>query len=117
MEPLGCGQASPIEERVGRNESRMRISLCNEVLGSLDFERQCALAAALGYDGLEIAPFTLGEDPTRLSAARKAALRRAAAEAGIAITGLHYLMRAPAGLSITSADAALRGRSYKPDGP
>jgi sugar phosphate isomerase/epimerase len=91
----------------------MRISLCNEVLAPRDFERQCDMAAALGYDGLEIAPFTLGDDPTRLSAARKAALRRAAIEAGIAITGLHYLMRAPAGLSITAADSGRRERSVE----
>jgi sugar phosphate isomerase/epimerase len=89
----------------------MRISLCNEVIGSLPFERQCELAAALGYDGLEIAPYTLADDPTKLSAAQAAQLRRAANDAGIAITGLHYLLRAPAGLSITSADAAQRQRS------
>lgn len=89
----------------------MRVSLCNEVIAELPFARQCELAAALGYDGLEPAPFTFGDDPTRLSAARIAELRRAASDAGIAITGLHYLMRAPAGLSITSADAAQRARS------
>src|SRR3954465_3504313 len=109
MEPPGCGQASP--DLRGWNESRMRVSLCNEVLAPLDFARQGALAAALGYDGLEIAPFTLGADPTRLSAARRVELRRAAADAGMAITGLHYLMRAPAGLSITSADPTARERS------
>lgn len=91
----------------------MRISLCSEVIAQLEFARQCELAAALGYDGLEVAPFTLSDDPTRLTAARIAELRRAAADAGIAITGLHYLMRAPAGLSITSADAALRARSIE----
>src|SRR5204863_2607245 len=74
---------------------------------------QCEVAAALGYDGLEPAPFTWNDDPTRLTAARVAALRRAAADAGIAITGLHYLMRAPVGLSITSADAAVRARSIE----
>jgi D-psicose/D-tagatose/L-ribulose 3-epimerase len=89
----------------------MRVSLCNEVIGGLPFERQCELAAELGYDGLEIAPVTLTDDPTKLSAARIAELRRAAADAGIAITGLHYLMRAPAGLSITSADAGRRERT------
>jgi D-psicose/D-tagatose/L-ribulose 3-epimerase len=89
----------------------MRISLCNEVIAELPFARQCELAAALGYDGLEIAPYTLSEDPTRLTAAEIAALRRAASDAGIAITGLHYLMRAPAGLSITSSDAAQRQRT------
>jgi sugar phosphate isomerase/epimerase len=89
----------------------MRISLCNEVIGELPFERQCAMAAALGYDGLEIAPVTLTDDPTTLGSARIAELRRAASDAGIAITGLHYVLRAPAGLSITSADNAVRGRT------
>jgi D-psicose/D-tagatose/L-ribulose 3-epimerase len=91
----------------------MRISLCNEVIAELPFAKQCELAAALGYDGLEIAPYTLSEDPTRLTTAQISALRRAASDAGIAITGLHYLMRAPAGLSITSSDAAQRQRTIE----
>jgi sugar phosphate isomerase/epimerase len=89
----------------------MRISLCNEVIAELPFARQCEVAAALGYDGLEPAPFTFGDDPTRLTPTQAAELRRAAADAGIAITGLHYLLRAPAGLSITSADKAVRERT------
>ena len=89
----------------------MRISLCNEVIAELPFARQCALACEMGYDGLEIAPFTLGEDPLRLSETALAEIRRAAADAGIAITGLHYLLRAPAGLSITSADPDTRART------
>ena len=55
----------------------MRISLCNEVIAELPFARQCEVAAALGYDGLEIAPYTLGDDPTRLTAEEIATLRRA----------------------------------------
>ena len=91
----------------------MRISLCNEVVAELPFERQCVLAAQFGYDGIELAPFTLGDEPHLLPAARRAALRRAAADAGIAITGLHYLLRAPAGLSITSADGNCRRRTLE----
>ncbi|WP_337876453.1 sugar phosphate isomerase/epimerase family protein [Elioraea sp.] len=89
----------------------MRFSLCNEVVRELSFPAQCALAAALGYQGIEIAPFTLGDEPHRLPAAEIAALRRAAAEAGIAITSLHWLLVAPAGLSITSDDPAVRRRT------
>jgi len=89
----------------------MRISLCNEVIAGLPFARQCELAAALGYDGLEIAPYTLSDDPTRLTAAQIVELRRAASDAGIAITGLHYVLKAPADLSITSADAAQHQRT------
>ena len=29
----------------------MRFALCNEVLASMSFERQCDYAAELGYDG------------------------------------------------------------------
>ena len=91
----------------------MRLSLCNEVIRELEFERQCALAATLGYAGLEIAPFTLAEDPTRLNAARVAELRRALAGAGLACSGLHWLLVAPDGLSITSADEAARARTLE----
>ena len=91
----------------------MRIALCNEVIAALPFERQCVFAAQLGYDGLEIAPMTLSDQPHRIPTARRAELRRAAHDAGIAITGLHYLLRAPEGMSITSADDVVRTRTVE----
>jgi len=90
----------------------MRISLCNEVLRDLPFAAQARLAATLGYDGLEVAPFTLdAEAPHLLPASRRAELRRIAAEEGAPITSLHWLLLAPAGLTITSGDPALRART------
>jgi D-psicose/D-tagatose/L-ribulose 3-epimerase len=89
----------------------MRLSLCNEVLRELDFPAQCALARTLGYDGLEVAPFTLSDEPVRLPAKRRAELKRIAADAGLAITGLHWLLLVPEGLSITSDDARVRART------
>lgn len=89
----------------------MRLSLCNEVIREMPFERQCAYAAALGYEGLELAPFTLGEDAYRMPAAERARIRRACAEAGLAVSGLHWLLVAPAGLSITTADGDVRART------
>ncbi|HEX2113344.1 MAG TPA: sugar phosphate isomerase/epimerase family protein [Alphaproteobacteria bacterium] len=89
----------------------MKIALCNEVLRNMEFAAQCDYAAALGYDGLEVAPFTLSDEPHLLSAEKRAALRRAATDAGIAVTGLHWLLVAPAGLSLNGPDAALRQRT------
>jgi D-psicose/D-tagatose/L-ribulose 3-epimerase len=86
----------------------MRISLCNEVIAGLDFARQCEFVRAVGYDGIEIAPFTLGDEPHRLAPARRAEIRKIAADAGVPITGLHYLMVAPKGLSITAVDAGVK---------
>src|SRR5262245_46995571 len=96
-----------------RRGHEMRISLCNEVVRELTFERQCAFARAVGYDGLEIAPFTLGPDPHLLAPSRRSAIRAAAAAEGIAITGLHYLLLAPAGLSITAEAGAPYTRSIE----
>lgn len=60
----------------------MRISLCNEVVRELDFAAQCALAKGLGYDGLELAPFTLSDEPERLPYNRRAELRKIADDHG-----------------------------------
>ncbi|NCY24009.1 MAG: sugar phosphate isomerase/epimerase, partial [Alphaproteobacteria bacterium] len=87
----------------------MEFVLCNEVVRDLDFAAQADLAASLGYAGLEVAPFTLDATaPHLLPAAERTRLRRLARDAGAPILGLHWLLVAPAGLSITSADAALR---------
>ena len=91
----------------------MRIALCNEVIAPMPFPAQCEYAAKLGYDGLEIAPYTLTEEPHRMGAAQIAAARSAAEDAGIAITGLHWLLVKPAGLSITARDEGTRKRTVE----
>ena len=89
----------------------MRIALCNEVIAPMPFPSQCEYAAKLGYDGLEIAPYTLSDEPHRLGSAQAAAARTAAEEAGVAITGLHWLLVKPQGLSISTRDDAVRKRT------
>ena len=89
----------------------MRIALCNEVIAPMPFPQQCEYAAKLGYDGLEIAPYTLSDEPHRLGSAQIAAARAAAGDAGVAITGLHWLLIKPAGLSISARDDAVRRKT------
>ena len=89
----------------------MRIALCNEVLGDMALERQCEYAAALGYDGLEIAPFTLSTSPEKISAADAAKIRATVEASGLVVTGLHWLLVKPEGLSLTDPDAAVRTRT------
>jgi D-psicose/D-tagatose/L-ribulose 3-epimerase len=89
----------------------MRIALCNEVIAPMPFPKQCEYAAKLGYEGLEIAPYTLSDEPHRIGSAQLAAARSAAEDCGIAVTGLHWLLVKPAGLSISSKDAAVRKKT------
>jgi D-psicose/D-tagatose/L-ribulose 3-epimerase len=91
----------------------MRISLCNEVIAELRFDKQCELIRKLGYDGIEIAPVTLSDEPHLLPAARRKEIKKIAADADVPITSLHYLMVAPKGLSITAKDPAVRTRTLE----
>ena len=91
----------------------MKISLCNEVIAELPFEKQCDVMAKLGYDGVEIAPLTLSDEPHVMAAARRKEIVKIANDAGVPITGLHYLMVAPQGLSITTKDSAVRQKTFE----
>jgi sugar phosphate isomerase/epimerase len=79
----------------------------------MSFEEQCSLAARLGYDALEIAPFTLKDDPLQISDAEAKEYARIAHDHGLTVSGLHWLLVAPEGLSIVSADAAQRERTVR----
>jgi sugar phosphate isomerase/epimerase len=89
----------------------MKISLCNEVLRDFDFRQQCVFARDLGFDGLEIAPFTLAENPCELKESTIREFRKIAEDNGVRITGLHWLLITPEGLSITSPDQSIRRKT------
>lgn len=89
----------------------MRIALCNEVIREIPFADQCAFAAALGYDGIELAPFTVAPEPHHLTATERREIRKTVEDAGLAITSLHWLLVSPEGLSITDPDAGVRAHT------
>jgi len=57
----------------------MKFALCNEVLQPQPFGEQCRMAAAMGYDALEVAPgeaVYAGDDPSLdVEGAQRAGLR------------------------------------------
>ncbi len=89
----------------------MRFAICNETFGDWPWERVCALVAETGYDGIEIAPFTFGPSVTDISPEQRREIRQVAADAGLGIVGLHWLLASPKGLHIHSRDEALRLRT------
>jgi sugar phosphate isomerase/epimerase len=91
---------------------RFRHSICNEVYKGWDFAAACRDIRVAGYEGLEIAPFTLAEDPAAIPAARRREYRDIMTAEGLAFVGLHWLMVAPPGLHVTTPDQALRERSW-----
>jgi D-psicose/D-tagatose/L-ribulose 3-epimerase len=62
---------------------------------------------------MEIAPFTLAEDPATVTAARRREVRGIMASEGLVFAGLHWLMVSPKGLHVTTPDETLRARSWQ----
>jgi sugar phosphate isomerase/epimerase len=97
-DPIGrCGGATMI-----------RLGICNELFEGWDFDRVCRTVRELGYDGLEIAPFTLAPRITDLSRDARLRLGDTLREHGLACIGLHWLLAKTEGFYLTSPDAATR---------
>ena len=86
----------------------MRFSICNEMFGDLSFDETCAWVAAAGYDGIEIAPYTLADDLNRFSRPRQRGMLRQAEDRGLDIVGFHWLLVKPEGLHILARDNSTR---------
>ncbi|NLG84086.1 MAG: sugar phosphate isomerase/epimerase [Firmicutes bacterium] len=89
----------------------MKFAICNEIFLGWDFARMVTFVARTGYEGLEIAPFTLGDAPTEIGPLRRRELRMMVEEAGLKVTGLHWLLVRPAGLHIAHPDEGIRRRT------
>lgn len=89
----------------------MRFAICNELFEGWPWERVCDFVRGLGYEGLEVSPFTLADSAGQVSPARRAELRRSAESRGVEVLGLHWLLVKPPGLYITHPDAAVRRRT------
>ena len=85
----------------------MRFAICNETYQGWEFERICEHVAATGYDGIEIAPFTLKDDPREITEREAQVLGETARAAGLEVVGLHWLLIKPAWLHLTTPDPLL----------
>lgn len=86
----------------------IQVGICNELFEGWDFARVCRTVRDLGYDGLEIAPFTLAPKITDLPAWRLRELRTIVEDSGLATIGLHWLLAKTEGFYLTSPDRAVR---------
>lgn len=86
----------------------IKLGICNELFEGWDFAQVCSVVKELGYDGLEIAPFTLAPMITDLSRERRSELRRIVADSGLETIGLHWLLARTEGFYLTSPDRATR---------
>jgi sugar phosphate isomerase/epimerase len=89
----------------------IRLGICNELFEGWDFAETCRAVKRLGYDGLEIAPFTLAPRITDVTSSRRKELKAIVEDAGLATIGLHWLLARTEGFYLTTPDEATRRRT------
>jgi sugar phosphate isomerase/epimerase len=86
----------------------IKLGICNELFEGWEFAEVCQVVKALGYDGLEIAPFTLAPLITDVSRARRLELKTTMDWFGLETIGLHWLLAKTEGFYLTTPDPAVR---------
>lgn len=86
----------------------MKFAICHEMYEGLSWDEQCRLIAEAGYQGIEVAPFTISNNLAEVPPEVYESMRTTARSYGLEIIGLHWLLAKTTGLHLTSPDAAVR---------
>lgn len=90
----------------------MKFGICNEIFQAWnDVGRTMDSVKEAGYDGLEIAPFTLADHVRDIGFGVRRDIVRRAEEAELGILGIHWLLVGPDGLYLNHPDGDLRRRT------
>lgn len=90
----------------------IRHAMCNEAFEKRPFVEHCRIMKSCGYEGIEIAPFTLAGDPLDISAAQRREYADIIQSEGLTFAGLHWLLVGPKPVHVTTPDAAFREASW-----
>ena len=96
----------PIFERYS-----VKFAICNETYQNQDLQAVCDDVVAAGYEGLEIAPFTLEDDPRDLTEKKATEIGAQVRSSGLDVVGLHWLLVKPEGFHLTTPDDAVRAKT------
>ncbi|MBV8316892.1 MAG: sugar phosphate isomerase/epimerase, partial [Planctomycetaceae bacterium] len=89
----------------------IRLGICNELFEGWAFSEVGRKVKALGFDGLEIAPYTLAPLIDEVSPRRLREYRAMIEDAGLTTIGLHWLLAETQGFSLTAPNRERRERT------
>src|SRR6266516_156174 len=89
----------------------MQFGICNEIFKDWKLEDAMTYVRKAGYDAIEIAPFTIADRVTDVSPQARQKICDAAARAGIAISGIHWVLVQAGGMHLNHPDGGVRDRT------
>ena len=82
----------------------MKFSACNETFRSKSLDDALSFIGEIGFDAVEIAPWTLVDRGERPSEKRVEDVRKSAESAGLEVAGIHWVFGAESPFHITHPD-------------
>ena len=87
----------------------MKFGICSEIFKDWnDFGRTADYVKSIGYDGIEIAPFTFSPYVTDISTATRDDIVKQAAAVDLDVIGVHWVFVGPEGVHLTHPDPDVR---------
>ena len=89
----------------------MKFAICNEIFQDWNIAEVFRHVSKVGYDAVEIAPFTLANQVGDIPPAERARIRELARAAEVEIAGIHWVLVKPEGLYINHPEEHIRRRT------
>lgn len=86
----------------------MKFAICNEIFENWEMERAMSFIREVGYDAIEIAPFTVNKNVRNISQEERQNIKDLAKKTGIEISGIHWVLVKTEGLHLTHPDSSIR---------
>ncbi len=89
----------------------MKFAICNEIFEGWPWPEVCRFVKEVGYDGIELAPFTFAGRVTDISSATRREIRKTAEDAGLSIVGLHWILAKTEGFHLNHPEQTIRRKT------
>jgi len=89
----------------------VKFAICNEIFQDWELEQQFETAAEVGFDGIEIAPFTISDSVRKISEEQRQQIRDLSKQYGLEVAGLHWLLAGTTGYHATDPNPEIRART------
>lgn len=90
----------------------MKFGICSEIFKDWNsIDRTFDYVKSIGYDGIEIAPFTIAQYVTDIPPETRKAIVDKAAAIDLDVIGIHWVLVGPEGMHINHPDAEVRERT------
>jgi len=91
----------------------MKFCVCNEIFQEWPLPKQFEVAAEIGFDAIEIAPFTINNSVRNIGQEPRQLIRKLAKQTGVEVAGIHWLLAQTEGYHLTDPDPTVRGRTIE----